>query len=337
MSIHEFLRSYSLNPTEFHYFLSDWGGFVAGSAALALYLKQINSPLSFEPGDIDIWLPYNEEWNLLELVTEFFRIYGYQRTHSSIEDIPPELLDEYESVIHVIHTVLTYQNSEEKKIQCVFIYEDKFSDSPKEFLQTQFDLSICATWWDPKKQILRTLHPTFSQRGQMFQLQQVPPEKRIEKYKSRGFTWIEHFPHPITCMDYRNFTSSKHSSLPVLDILDYSEYTASEYLQKSPENILIKSGETYYAFTRKFMRIYMLEKRKWIRISGQWEHIHITPLHQSILAIHASMFDYGDYSIYEFLPVVTVNEKNIPYSVCSMKCYTVSDWERNVCTTLLNP
>ncbi len=330
MSIHEYLLSYSLNPSEFHYFLSDWGGFVAGSAALSLYLKQCNSSLSFEPNDIDIWLPYNEDWDLEELTIEFFRVYGYQLIHSSFDDIPQELLDEYQNAIHVIHNVLTFQNSEEKKIQCIFIYEDQFSENPRDFLRAQFDLSISATWWNPQTQILQTLYPVYTKRGQMFGLQQMPPETRIEKYKGRGFSWIEHFPYPITKMDHRIFTSSKHASLPVLDILDYSEYSSSEYLLKSPENILIKSGESYYAFTRKFLRTYMIEKHVVIVIDGKLMTIQVTPLHHSVLSLNAPIIDYGDYSVYEFIPETTVMKDNIPYSVCSIKCYSVSDWEKNI-------
>lgn len=339
MSISEFLESYSLDATEFHLFLSDWGGFVAGSSALHLYLKQINSTISFEPGDIDIWFPYSElySWNLEEIATEFFRIYGYDHIHSSIDSIPDEVCDEYQSVIHTIQNVITFQNADGKRIQCIFIYEDKFSEKPQEFLIAHFDLSICATWWDPRTLILKTFHPIFTERGQMFALQQTPPQKRIDKYKTRGFSWIEHFPHPVRRMDYRSFTSSKHASYPVLDLLDYSEYTLKEYLQQSPENIVIKAGECMYAFTRKFLRTYMIEKRELVQVKGIWEWIQVSPLHQSLLAFHANLLDHGDYSIYELKPYITIKKNDIPYTICSLHCYSVRSWEQGLPCTGVYP
>lgn len=334
------IESYNIDYEQLRLFLSDYNGFIAGSSALAAYLTQENIQLHYEPGDIDIWIP-SESSELIQLFQEFIRFYGFTNSYE-YDSLDITSTIDYENISN-IHSVTSFLNSSNKKIQLIIIDMDVYSETPYNYIHDHFDISICATWWEPDSYKIRTLDPYNTNKQRMYILNDKEDtiskeriQKRLEKYKERGFKYITSQPLIYKNEDPRIFRTDTCTVRFATDIITFEDdINVKNYLEQSHENIIIKSGTELYTFTRKYITEYMRSKSEYIinnnRESG---FICTTPFNQTILMHDLNYIDYSDYSIYELIYSHLVHYNGKAYSVCKMICYSVADWEKNIPTRI---
>ncbi len=188
-SMEELITSYGLPFHDFQKLLKRINGVVTGSAALAMYLKQEGIDSGFVPNDIDIFVQERGDSVCSEL-TQFLQKHEFKKSDKFDEEggrsYYPELND--------ILTVDSYTNEAGKEIQiiCLNTTEERIED----YICTQFDLSICATWWDSER--FHTLNPSLTKRKMMYRIDKPlvllidsKLDVRIEKYLLRGFTLVD--------------------------------------------------------------------------------------------------------------------------------------------------
>jgi hypothetical protein len=188
----ELITSYGLPFHDFQKLLKRIDGVVTGSAALAMYLKQEGIDSGFVPNDIDIFIQERGESSVCSELTQFLRKYGFKKSDKfDVEEggrsYYPELND--------ILTVDSYTNEAGKEIQIICLV-DTMAERIEDYICTQFDLSICATWWDSER--FHTLNPSLTKRKMMYRIDKPlvllidsKLDTRIEKYLLRGFTLVD--------------------------------------------------------------------------------------------------------------------------------------------------
>ena len=229
-SMEEFITSYGLPFHDFQELLKRINGVVTGSAALATYLKQEGIDPGFVPNDIDIFIQERGISSVCNVLVQFLRKYGFRpmgilNAHwppaaEPFEDIncgalPHKLPvsndqrskknDEFDgeiggvsrsyySEMNGIVSVDSYTNEAGKEIQIISLRPEE--ERIEDYICTQFDLSICATWWDSER--FHTLNPSLTKRKLMYYIDKplvllvdIKVDVRIEKYLLRGFTMID--------------------------------------------------------------------------------------------------------------------------------------------------
>jgi len=192
-SMEELITSYGLPFHDFQKLLKRIDGVVTGSAALAMYLKQEGIDSGFVPNDIDIFVQERGDSVCSEL-TQFLRKYGFKKSDKFDQFNVEEGGRSYYPELNDILTVDSYTNEAGKEIQIISLNttEERIED----YICTQFDLSICATWWDSER--FHTLNPSLTKRKMMYRIDKPlvllidsKLDTRIEKYLLRGFTLID--------------------------------------------------------------------------------------------------------------------------------------------------
>lgn len=190
-SMEELITSYGLPFHDFQKLLKRIDGVVTGSAALAMYLKQEEIDSGFVPNDIDIFVQERGDYSVCSELTQFLRKYGFKKSDKfDVEEggrsYYPELND--------ILTVDSYMNEAGKEIQIICL--NTMAERIEDYICTQFDLSICATWWDSEQ--FHTLNPSLTKRKMMYRIDKPlvllidsKLDVRIEKYLLRGFTLVD--------------------------------------------------------------------------------------------------------------------------------------------------
>ena len=316
-------------------------GLVAGSSALAEYLKQEGIDPGFQPNDLDIFIEGFIElardrngWEIvgkhmirsLDKMKNFLAKYGFTENDKfGTIDAPTK---GYYSSLAKIQKVTSFTNKDGKEIQVIVI------DSPKllAHITQDFDLSCCISWWDAHNNTFKTMNPETTKRKEMYIVKEVETEEQIEKtklrlqkYAARGFKLIDK-PCPfIDTRDPRDLLSDKKfEGIEVTDIFTLDELSIREHLQRSDWNIIIKSGEAYYAFERKALMDYMKSKTKNI---GRIGSVCETPFNQCVTLEAYNKLIYADYSIYELK-----NAYSVPTyggrvkSLFHLHCYSVRQW-----------
>ena len=174
------------------------GAIVTGSFALANYLKQEGMNLLFEPSDMDIFISESCEKKYVQLL-DFLRTFGFENTnkHNDYTDDPADYVyghayyGTYCKSLESIDRVVTFANSDKKLIQIIVVK----SDDMKEYIKTNFDLSVCITWWDAETNTFQTMMPEVTKRYEMCVMRYNIPflklNARIEKYRTRGFKVVD--------------------------------------------------------------------------------------------------------------------------------------------------
>ena len=342
------ITSYGINFQDFCYTLQSLQAVVAGSAALAEYLKQEGIEPGYRPNDLDIFVPghiqtviYRDGSRIhlrkpiiksLNTMTDFLTANGF---HQSDKFGDENFQHYYRSNLSKILRVTSFVNQAGKEIQIINI--DTFE--VVKHISKDFDLSACVTWYNLESGRFQTLNPDCTKRKEMYLIQGGSRDRlsykdamRIQKYEERGFTLITRpIMPPCTQGGTRDnralLSEAKFDDIQVTDIFTLEETTLREHLQASPWNIVIKAGEQYYAFERKALMNYLNTKKFSLpHISELCE----TPFNQSITKRAYLQLQYGDYSIYELS-----NAYSVPTyggrvkSLCHLTCYSVADWVEN--------
>ncbi len=195
--ISNILSAFGLPPAETAELLQAHSGAIAGSAALSALTSK------FEPDDIDIWVysdyyrngpPPQRHIDALKSFKDFLELHGYE----DITAITPQAITaayyakqrENNKAYKIgplsrmtSHIQWFYSHARQKSIQVIHTF------APVSEVVKQFDLSICATWWDGIN--IHSLHMSSTLSGFMFRLRDPKNQKelheRLDKYKARGF------------------------------------------------------------------------------------------------------------------------------------------------------
>lgn len=251
-----FITSLGFEPLVFFNHLKDAKGHIAGSAVLACILNE-DGKVAFEPGDLDIWLPYRdtgELWKSQDALMRHIKEKGFKLTVSHRSNVY------YENMCSSIDVVNEYKNAANKKInvictkKSVTVAHGQSRFDIESYMEKNFDLTCCMAYYDPNLGECVHLHKELTLKGEMMftlEARTHKHEARIKKYEGRGFKLIrEEEEGPQISED-----SSWHKET-CTDILTFDEHTVAEWL-KTGGNIVIKSGENYYAFTRRALVDYL--------------------------------------------------------------------------------
>lgn len=176
---------------EFRNVILETDSLVTGSYALAAYLKQEGINVNYEPSDIDIFISANCEKKYIQLLT-FIRSLGFENNNKHDDyTVHTDYYDSYCLSIESIDNVVSFSNNNGKIIQIIVVK----SDNIKEYIKTNFDLSICITWWDPESNTFQTMMPKITKKCEMCIMRYNIPfsklSERVEKYKNRGFKIVD--------------------------------------------------------------------------------------------------------------------------------------------------
>lgn len=333
------ITSYGINFISFQQIIKHQFGLVAGSSALAEYLKQEGIEPGFKPNDIDIFIPgykdvvRNErgyripgryEIKSFNTMKDFLAVYGF--TENGKFGTIDEPNDSYYSSLKKIQKVTSFTNKDGKEIQIIVI------DTPNliDHISKEFDISACISWWVATSNTFKTMDPDATKRKEMYFVRKTGTEIeektkiRAEKYITRGFKLIDK-PCPfVDGRDPRNLLSDKKfDNIEVTDIFTLDECSIRDYLQMSDWNIVLKAGEAYYGFNRKTLMEYLNSKTVSVPRIGKFCE---TPFNQCISLEAYNQFRYSDYSIYELKSAYSVETYRRPKSLFHLNCYSVKDW-----------
>jgi hypothetical protein len=331
------IESYGINFQEFRELLCEYIALVSGSTALHGYLVQEGIVPNFQPNNLDIFVypyinvtcactdclvrKYGKNKHEATTIFHLFLIkYGF--TLTNLVDISNDMDDRH---INDAQNIMYYSNGN-KTIKLICVKYTNILD----YISTVSDISICATWWDDKYNRFVTLNRDRVLRGQMYPLIEKLNSERVTKYIQRGFTITDkpcihkHFKDPRT-------PSVTLKNINAFDIFTYDDVNASEYLQLSDWNILVKCCDKFYAFHRNTLVTYL--NSKLVYANKSLGNVADTPFHQSICEQFIKEFLYADYSVYELkYKYSIIIDNGVKKSIYSLDCYLLSDWEQNTVT-----
>lgn len=324
-----FLSRYQIPFTPFQEILMEYNALVAGSAALSLYLDQEESPLQFEPNDLDIWVD-DSRWKLkltphplIGLLTQN----GYIQTQ--LFNATP---DDYGTMLHSVSSIQTYMNGD-KKVQLIFVRESNLV----KYITSFFDLSVCMTWWNATDDCMESQYPSDTLNGLMYvfhmhstQLDKERQQMRIAKYLSRGFKKMTMFPMYQIVMDPLEDLTGLHD-VQAFDTIEYEEVSAQEHIKRSRWNCLVKVGDQFQAYERCNLYDYIVGHTHHLPIIGA---VCDLPYKQSL--VYGEYLEHilsSDFTIYELIPEYTLNGK----SIHTLRAYTVKGWKTKSYGYLFTP
>ena len=273
--------------------LAEVGGVIAGSAALAAYLTEHNVP-SFVPADLDIWIRGAPRTNKQIGISVLWRVQnhlerqGYYLTHYHHDcDYASADVTEIISMAKGTH-----------RLQLIGTVKN-----PVEYITESFDLSACITWWDPTTEEIETLYPADTQRKIIYLMhtsEEPRHHERVQKYVERGFRVLDAPPlHEIAMDPLEDLTALK--GITAFDVVALEDVDAVEYVTASRWNILIRVGDTYYAYHREQL-LEHLRDHSTHEIFGR---VSTLPHRQAIMARGIAHLAQSDFTVYELKPVST--------------------------------
>lgn len=335
--MNDLISSYGINFSEFQRVLRSLNGTVAGSAALAAYLKQEGIDPGFEPNDLDIFIPgywqsyWNEEQQFTRRIKSyntmsgFLASYGYEENNKFSST---EKNTGYYGSLNRIIKVTSFNNASGKEIQIIIIDSRKIID----YIKYDFDLSGCISWYCTVTNCFRTLDPERTKRKEMYIAHKNPTEEdkaktiiRIQKYTARGFKIIpKPCPYKATYDCRTELSDKKFDGIDTIDIFTLDEMPIKDFLAKSDWNIILKAGEQHYAFERKSLYDYMNKKNTYI--GHPVGYVYETPFNQCITEDALYHLKYSDFSIYELIPAYSTTGGGKVKSLFHLNCYSIKDW-----------
>ncbi len=336
-----FATSYGLTFSDFRSLLQSNRYLVAGSSALANYLEQEGQEAGYTPNDLDIWvegpvgvehatdLSYLSHPNVSAMVHFIIRS-GY----NILEQPESKMDDPYHQSLNRIQRVFYFTHPDRQThIQLILVR----SSNLFAYIYEHFDLNICMSWYNATSDRFHTVWPeeVLSRSLRVVRNEEKPrTQARIEKYTERGFRRKEAPPMVNLAEDEREilYMEDKPWDLrerTAFDCIQYEERPIVDFLKESPWNILLKSGDTYYAFHRKQL-LDCMEKKK-VQVSD-YGYLFDTPFNQSLNEIQIESLKYSDFTIYELTPAysITLDQVN-QKSVYDLQCYSLADREKPVC------
>jgi len=326
-----FLTSYGLPYAPFRDLLLSTKAMVAGSSALALYLKQEGVEVGFQPNDMDIFVGGSAD--PLEVIA-FLEEHGYKQPLGGLPDCA------FYAISHILD-IVWLENAAHHNIQVIHVD----TDSLLEYIAEQFDLSCCITWWDAERNVFETLYPNDTLRMDMFISNRDTFEEycadtlrntfRIHKYFSRGFRLhlLQTGPTALVQRDHRYELYTRvlpFNAAVAFDIWQHEDVSCRDFLVRSPFHILLKVAEQFYAFHRENLYSFASTHRTHVPFLG---YVFRTPHNQSISYEALQSLLYADYSVYELHVGATVENRAV--SLFHVYCYTVSDWFRQTPTRII--
>lgn len=291
--------------------MSTTNSIIAGSAPLACYLKHQGIDPGFEPTNLDIFVetPYDIQGSIMSFlgqqdISKIFHFLiraGYNAIDSERRF---EEMHNMKFAIELLHPT-------NKRINLIVIRYRNLH----EYIYTHFDLSGCMTWWEANTNTLQTVYPEFTSKKEMHPCDLYDPLEdmgehylaRIEKYRSRGFSFYERPPNYVVKMDERAELSDPSCILhdkTAFDVIAYDEVSCVEYLRKSPWNILLQIGDKYHAYRRDVLYKTMLGTEAILPNIG---YVYDTPHHQTLTRAALNQLLYADYSVYQLDTVYTIS------------------------------
>ena len=295
-----FISSYGIDFPQFQDLMQTTNSLFAGSAALALYLKENDVDTSYVPNDMDIFLEdthsifqENGHWNQKSNVarfTKFLLKHGYNIKCDQDSK-------EYYSSIKKIKQIISFVHRDHI-IQLIVVMQKDLGN----YIKTQFDLSICATWWNAHTNTFETASPETTLKKVMYVLSGEHGwvdglRIRIRKYKDRGFRLCD-APFIIS-KDQRLELDDADCCLKgvtAFDMWSLEDVNAVDFLKESSQHILIKAGAQFYAFDRQNLIPFMKSRCSILPVIGE---VYDTPHNQTIIKHAFVILPYLDYSIFE--------------------------------------
>jgi hypothetical protein len=315
-----FLTSYGLPFGEFRTLVTENNSIVAGSAALALYLKQEGVNPGFEPDDLDIWIEYNHDtWyasgrvNQLANSTKFtlFLVkHGYDLTTKFDSTVNEHYYKLMTNIIHIFH----FKNRNGKKVQLICVRERNLL----QYIQQHFDLTACISWWNPRDNVFRNMFPGITCSKEMQIMPRFTKEERtlprIEKYKARGFTIHE---TPCAALRVRDphLYMEELDKINAFDVFAYDDVNAGEFLRQSSYHVLLYIGNQFHAYHRTQLCNYLKEH---MRDDPDFGTLCELPHKQRIPHSILQLLPYSDYSI--------ISLKQVIDNLYDSEYYTTTQW-----------
>jgi hypothetical protein len=106
------------------------------------------------------------------------------------------------------------------------------------------------------------------------------------------------------------------SNVPTFDILSLEDVSLSDFMVKSPDNIVLKIGSQFYAFDRRVLIDYMSSKR--VFVNDRIGYIFETPHRQYLSSVKMSLLYYDLFRIYELY-----DESRVPLGSGTVSVYNV--------------
>jgi hypothetical protein len=314
------ISSYGINFANFKNTIITTYSLVAGSSALAEYLKQDGIDPGFQPNDIDIFVHYCYINSNYTAISKLLKRYGFIKNDKFTE----KDTEYYEGSLNEIRQVTSFTNQLGKEIQLIVID----TNSMIKYITNDFDISACISWWNASENRFETINPYTTKRKEMYYTgsRDQTDERvalRTAKYIQRGFKLIDK-PCPfIKERDNRNeLNDNKFDDINVMDIFTLDEINIRDFLKQGDSNIILKAGNSYYAFNRGQLIDYMCNKK----INTGIGDIYETPFNQSITREAFFQLQYADYSIYELKSAYSVSVGNKLKSLFHLHCYSIKDW-----------
>lgn len=317
---------------------------IAGSAALYVYLKNKGVDPEYEPNDIDIWIEdrfytalnqgkYVHRPNISLILQVLFDsgFSTYKTSKTPVNQDDPH--DDYSTELNGIKTIYYLQNKDKKEVQIIHTKQMKFV----EYMSKAFDLSVCATWWDPKENEVYTLQPYFTERKIMYHLNpERASEKRTAKYTARGFMIQESLPPILHARDTRERGFEMDKTLQAFDVWTYEDVNCFKFLDRSPWNILLKIGNNFQAFHRTNLLDFMNKRKTYLQYIGE---VFDTPMRHCITKEAVEMISYSDYSIFELCEEYNTEELGIEpkKTLYSVKMYKAAKWSEGKEDRIISP
>ena len=313
------VESWGINFDGFKRVLRNADAAIIGGAALYVYFKQQPEPLDpgFEPSNIDIFVPTDDtvgsDESDIKSITDFLESSGF---HTFIEDnVDWRIVLQDESGQHNVRIKVVYC---EDVVQHILRYGK---------------LSANMSWWRPASRIYigwaMTTNGPAAKRKEMYLVDPISDigntDKLIQEYAAYGFKIVE-----LPCLidkkrDLRTeIESDKFKNIEAFNIFTLEDIPLQDFLRASEYNIVLKTGERYYAFDRRALMTYM--KTKEITVNSYVGKVYETPLNQCIPLLAFEQFAYADYSIYELRPAYSVEVGTGLKSLFHFHCYSLERW-----------
>lgn len=175
----DYIIEYGITKNELCNHLAHHNSIIAGSFALATFLKTNGIDPGYEPNDIDIWIPsgvHGWNWNF----ERFFRDKGFKKSNK---------FDRQNTYNHgrgkIRNITPLFKNG--KEIQLIYIE----GNDPIDHIQKTFDLTCCITWIDNVSKEAKNIDPeTTLKKETKLILRNDKTCSRVIKYKRRGFKLI---------------------------------------------------------------------------------------------------------------------------------------------------
>jgi len=165
------------------------------------------------------------------------------------------------------------------------------------------------------------MYPADTQRKIMYLLPTLHTSERtkmrIQKYEERGFT-LHPFPFTFQAPDPLEDTAHL-APIQAFDVIQQEDIAAEHHVTRSRQHILVKAGDTFYAYDRTTLRDYLTAHE----YSDGIMTVFDTPHKQSLTEEALTQFVLSDFTIFCLTQPTAYNDKTL-YRVL---CYTVKGWK----------